>query len=111
MTQVQHPDFFARAGISGCVSIGIKQAAILAELEFEQITVDIETDFDDAAMFGLGAESAAPLETRLLIQIETAEPEPKVNKLIDEVLERDPWFLALREAQSVKLKTAIVGKV
>jgi len=104
------PGFFARAGIAGCVSIGIKQAAILAELEFEQVTVDIETDFDDAAMFGLGTESAAPLETRLSIQIQTAEPEPKVIKMIDEVLERDPWFLALREAQSVKLMTAIVGE-
>lgn len=105
------PGFFARAGIAGCVSIGIKQAAILAELEFEQVTVDIETDFDDAAMFGLGTESAAPLETRLSIQIETTEPEAKVIKLIDEVMERDPWFLALREAQSVKLKMAIVDKV
>jgi len=105
------PGFFARAGIAGCVSIGIKQAAILAELEFEQVIVDIETDFDEAAIFGLGAESAAPLETRLSIQIETTELESDVNKLIDEVLERDPWFLALREAQSVKFKTTVVGEV
>lgn len=104
------PGFYARAGIAGCVSIGIKQAAVLADLEFEQVTVDIETDFDDSAIFGLGTQSAAPLETRLSIRIETTEPEAVVNKLIDEVLERDPWFLALREAQSAKIKTTIVGE-
>jgi uncharacterized OsmC-like protein len=104
------PGFFARAGIAGCVSIGIKQAAILADLEFDQVTVDIETDFDDAAMFGIGTGSAAPLETRLSIHVETTETEAEVTRLIDEVLERDPWFLALREAQTVKLKTTVLGE-
>lgn len=102
------PGFFARAGIAGCVSIGIKQAAILEHLEFAKVTVDIETDFDDAAMFGLGAASAAPLETRLSIQIETAEPQSKVQELVETVLERDPWFLALREAQSVVANTIVL---
>lgn len=103
------PGFYARAGIAGCVSIGIKEAAILAGLVFDKITVDIETDFDDGAAFGLGTASAAPLETRLAIRIETDVPEAKVSALIDEVLGKDPWYLALRNAQSVKPNVIVEG--
>lgn len=97
------PGFFGRAGVAGCVSIGIKQAAIKEGLDLNSVTVGIETDFDDAAPFGLGNNSAAPLETRLSIQMETSEPGEKVRDLVDRVLEMDPWFLALRDAQNVKI--------
>lgn len=103
------PGFFARAGISGCVSMGIKEAAILAGLVFDKVTVDIETDFDDGAALGLGTASAAPLETRLAVRIETDVPEAEVSALIDKVLGMDPWFLALRDAQSVKAQVIVEG--
>lgn len=96
------PGFFGRAGIAGCVAMGIKQAAILAELVFDNVRVDIENDFDDGAVYGLGTCSAGPLETRLAIRIETAVPEAEVAALVENVLQRDPWFLALRDAQVVK---------
>lgn len=101
------PGFFARAGIAGCVSIGIKQTAILAGLDFDTVRVDIETDFDDGAMFGLGTASAAPLETRLTVHIETSVPEPEVSALVEKALERDPWFLALRDAQVTTVCTEV----
>lgn len=103
------PGFFARAGIAGCVSMGIKQAAILAGLVLDKVTVDIETDFDDGALFDLGTASAAPLETRLVIRIETDVPEAEVSALIDKVLGMDPWFLALRDEQSVKTQIIVEG--
>jgi len=96
------PGFFARAGIAGCVSMGIKQTAILAGVVFETVTVDIETDFDDSAMWGLGNASAGPLETRLAIRISTSLPEPEVLALIEKALGMDPWYLALLNAQVVK---------
>ncbi|MEM7172944.1 MAG: OsmC family protein [Pseudomonadota bacterium] len=103
------PGFFGRAGIAGCVSIGIKEAAIMAGLAFDRVSVDIETDFDDSASFGLGTASAAPLETRLTIHIKTAVPASEVSALIDQVLGRDPWFLALRDAQAVKTQIQVQG--
>ena len=96
------PGFFGRAAVAGCVAMGIKQAAILAELVFDNVRVDIENDFDDGAVYGMGTCSAGPLETRLAIRIETAVPEAEVTALVENVLQRDPWFLALRDAQVVK---------
>lgn len=96
------PGFFGRAGIAGCVSIGIKYAAVMAGMVFDKVTVDIETDFNDAASMGLGEANAAPLETRLTIRIETTVAEPEVTALVNKLLEMDPWFLALRDPQCVK---------
>jgi uncharacterized OsmC-like protein len=101
------PGFFARAGIAGCVSMGIKLAAVMAGVVFDTVAVEIETDFDDRATFGLGTASAAPLETRLAIRIEASVPESKVFALVEKALSMDPWYLALRDAQCVKFDTVV----
>lgn len=95
------PGFFARAGIVGCVAIAIKMSATRAGLTFRKVVVDVETDFDDLAIFGLGNSSAAPTETRVNIEIDSDEDIMKINALVERTLEMDPWFLALRDPQRV----------
>ena len=63
-------------------------------------------DFDDSAMFGIGENTAAPLNTRLLIKIVSEEGQEKLQNLVDRVLEMDPYFLALRDSQSCLLYTS-----
>ncbi len=101
------PGFFARAGIAGCVSMGIKQLAVRESLVVDSIAVDIETDFDDGATLGAGESSAAPLETRLSIRVETEAAESDVIALVDRVLATDPWYLALRDAQTVRTRVTV----
>lgn len=96
------PGFYARTAIVGCVGMGIKMLAAREGLSFHSMTVTVETDFDDSALFGLGSASAAPLETRVNIHIESAEDPAVIRALVNRVLEMDPWFLALRDAQVVR---------
>lgn len=103
------PGFFARAGIAGCVSMGIKQTAVMAGAVFDSVAVDIETDFDDKASMGLSTASAAPIETRLTIRIKSNLPESEVSALVDKAIGMDPWFLALRDAQRVKFNLKVEG--
>lgn len=101
------PGFFARAGIAGCVSIGIKQTAVMAGAVFDSVTVDIETDFDDSAMMGLGDALAGPIETRLAIRISSRLPDAEVSALVKKALGMDPWYLALRDTQNVKFNVVV----
>ena len=96
------PGFYARAGIAGCISIGIKMQAARAGYEFRSVRVGVETDFDDLAFYKLGGSSAAPLESRLTIEVDCDLDAEQLESFIADVLERDSWFLALRDAQSVK---------
>ena len=49
----------------------------------------------------MGSNSAAPLATRLAITITTDHEEADIQKLVAQVLEKDTFFLALRDAQAV----------
>lgn len=95
------PGFFGRTAIAGCVAIAVKMHAAREGLRLNRVDVAVEMDFDDAALFGIGEGSAAPLDTRLFIEIETNADSDIVNDLVSRVLEMDPWFLALRDPQNV----------
>lgn len=102
------PGFLARASIAGCVSMGIKQAAVKEGLVIDSVSVDIEMDFSEGVSLGFGEDSAAPLETRFFIRIDTDSPESEVVALVDRALEKDTFFLALRDAQSVKTNVSVI---
>ncbi len=103
------PGFFGRAAIVGCVGIAVKMLAAREGLVFRAVTVTVENDFDNAALMGLSRRSAAPLETRLQIEIETDEEDATVGDLIERALTNDPWYLALRDAQVVRHKTRVAN--
>jgi uncharacterized OsmC-like protein len=95
------PGFFIRAGLAGCVAVGIKLTATREGVAIDAIDVDLEMDFDDGAMFGVGSNTAAPLETRFTITLQSSAPWEEVTAIVDRALAADPYFLALRDAQSV----------
>lgn len=96
------PGFYARSAIVGCVAIGIKMLAVREGLVVEKMTVTVETDFDDAALMGLGANPAGPMRTRVIVDIESREDPARIAGVVNRALERDPWFLALRDAHVVE---------
>ena len=49
----------------------------------------------------MGSNSAAPLATRLLITVNTDHEESDIQALVAQVLEKDTFFLALRDEQAV----------
>ena len=96
------PGFYARSAIVGCVGIGIKMLAVREGLSFDRMVITVETDFDDAALMGLGSNPAGPMRTRVIVDIESSEDPARIAEVVNRTLERDPWFLALRDAQVVE---------
>jgi uncharacterized OsmC-like protein len=95
------PGFFVRAGLIGCVAIGIKMTAAREGIPLESVDVDVEMDFDDGALFGLGDNTAAPLETRLTITLKSLAPWAAVEEMARRALAADTFYLAFRDAQRV----------
>jgi hypothetical protein len=65
------------------------------------VDVDVEMDFDDRALFGLGDNTAAPLETRLTVTLKSPAPRTVVEEMARRALAADTYYLALRDAQRV----------
>jgi len=98
------PGFHARTAIAGCIAIGIKMTAVRFGIDLKSVKVDVEMDFDDAAIFGMGEASAAPLRTRIGIRLKSDVQPEQLQELIKAALEADPYYLALRDPQNVETK-------
>lgn len=103
------PGFFGRAGVVGCVAIATKMTAAREGLVLRKVDVEVETDFDDLALFGLGSSTAAPTETRVTVIIDSDEDAATLSSLVERVLEMDPWFLALRDRQRVRPEVRVIA--
>ena len=101
------PGFFARAAVAGCVGIAVKMLAAREGVPFVRVDVAVETDFDDAALFGIGPGSAAPTETRVSVEIVTDAERAVIDDIVARALAMDPWFLALREPQRVATSVSV----
>ncbi len=95
------PSFLARAAIGSCVAIAIKMLAATRGLTFDAVHVTVETDFDDRGLFGIAGSPAPPLATHISIAIDTDATEAQAAAIVETALARDPWFLALRDPQTV----------
>lgn len=101
------PGFFARAAIAGCVAIGIKMTAARLGIEIRSVSVDLEMEFDNSAIFGMGEATAAPLVTRLAIALESEAGQDVLESLVETALKADPYFLALRDPQHVETRISV----
>jgi uncharacterized OsmC-like protein len=102
------PGFYFRAALAGCIAIGIKMTAARQGIALDAVDIDIEMDFDDSALIGMGTNSAAPLETRFTIRLRSPAAAERLRALVETALAADPFFLALRDAQ--KVKTDVVAE-
>ena len=99
------PGFFARAAVVGCVSIAVKMTAAREGLDVRTVDVKIDVDCDDLAIFALGGGDAGTLESRIAIMVETSEPDDIIADLTNRALAHAPWFLGLKEANTVIVET------
>lgn len=101
------PGFLAKAGLAGCIAIGVKMTAARKGIDIRSVDVRLETDSDDLAIFGIGDNSAAPRETRIMLDLSSTAPDVVIQELVTRVLQCSPWFLALRDPQNVTVKTTV----
>lgn len=101
------PSFYARAAIASCVAIAIKMHAANEGHTFREVVVSVTTDMYDLALWGIGPYGAAPVATEILIMISTDSSPESVQAIVDTALDRDPWFLALRDKQAVGAEVMI----
>ena len=93
-----NPGVYIRAGMASCLAILIKMTAGQMGLDLQRIDVALEMDFDNAA----DAPTPAPLDTRFRVGVETDASKAMLADLLDRSLSIDPFFVALRDAQSVQ---------
>ena len=105
------PGYFGRAAICGCLAIGIKMTAARENMHLEAVRVEIEQDWDNRGMLAMDGASPVPQDTRISIEVESPDDEKKLEEMVIRALALDPWFLAYRDAQPVRMAVSVGGAV
>ena len=96
------PGFFGRAGLIGCVAMGIKIAAATARVPLDKVTVDVEMDWDSRGMFGTVNAPPDPVSTRLIISVQSPASKAIVQQIIEEGLRNDTWLQIALKPQKIE---------
>jgi len=95
------PGFLGRSAIAGCLAIGIKMTAAQAGIPVESVEVEIEMDWDDRGLLGMGDAPAGCLGSRLRIAVDSTAPEAAVRAMVDDAMVNSPWLSTFIEPQNV----------
>ncbi len=101
------PGFYGRAAIISCIAIGIKITAVRAGVVLDKIAVDIDMDWDNLGIFGINNVSAGPIESRIVVRIQSEANTADVEEVVATALKNDPWLLAFSDPQALVPKIIV----
>lgn len=84
------PGVLERAALGSCLAMGYSQWAALLEVPVDNITVEVESDFDARGMFGIDDQPPGFTCLRYRVTIESPAPTADVEEVIDEADAHSP---------------------
>lgn len=84
------PGVLERAALGSCLAIGYSKWAAYMEVPIDSIEVEVESDIDARASFGLGQEKPGYSEIRYNVHVSSEAPEEEVRKVLDEADRHSP---------------------
>jgi uncharacterized OsmC-like protein len=88
------PGVYGRAALGSCLAIGYMMRAGALGIPIQSLSVEIQADFDDGALFGTSPDTVRPgySEVRYIVSLETAAETSQVMELLDEAERHSPYL-------------------
>jgi len=96
------PGVLGRAALGSCIAIGFVYEASRAGLDVSAVEVEVETDFDDGAMFGTSDAPPGYLQVRYVISVESTASEEELQWVADAAALRTPYLDVFGRAQDIE---------
>ncbi|HEY8733997.1 MAG TPA: OsmC family protein [Puia sp.] len=96
------PGVYGRAALGSCLAIGYMMRASTMGICIQSLSVEIQADFDDGALFGTSPDTVSPgySEVRYIISVETEAEESLVMELLDEADRHSPYLNVFSRPQT-----------
>jgi len=101
------PGVLGRAALGSCVAIGFVLEAARAGVPVESVEVEVETDFDDGALFGVSDAPPGYLEVRYEIQVVSTASDEELQKVAEASDARSPYLDVFGRAQTLRRSLVI----
>lgn len=93
------PGVYGRGAFGSCLAIGYMMRAARAGVPIASLTVDVEADYDDGALFGTVDTPAGYSEVRYTVTVESAANEEDILRVLDEAEAASPYLDVFSRAQ------------
>ena len=104
------PGVFGRTALGSCLAIGYARWAARQGIQFDEIEVEIQADYDAAGEYGIGDRSPGYGQVRYVVRIETEADERDVVRLLDEADSHSPWLDVFEHPVEVRREVEIRRK-
>jgi uncharacterized OsmC-like protein len=102
------PGVLGRAALGSCLAITYMLHAAKLGVPIASLEVEVQTDYDDGALFGVGTSPPGYFEVRYAVTVESPAPESDVQRVIDEGDAHGPYLDVFSRAQECRRTVRIV---
>jgi uncharacterized OsmC-like protein len=103
------PGVLMRAALGSCLAIGYATWAAVRGVPIDSLEVEVETDGDARAQFGLADEPPGYRAVRCRVRVSSPAPEEEVLRVLDEADARSPVLDDFRRPLPVSREVSIVA--
>lgn len=105
------PGVYGRAALGSCLAIGYMMHASKKNIKVDALSVEIQADYDDGAMFGTTTGiPAGYLEVRYSVTIESDADEKQILQMLDEADSHSPYLDVFSRGQQCVRNVNIISK-
>lgn len=103
------PGVYGRAALGSCLAIGYMMHAARLGVPIASLEVEVQADFDDGALYGVGDSPPGYLEVRYIVTVQSSAPEVDVLRVLDEGDAHSPYLDVFSRAQTCRRIARITG--
>jgi len=93
------PGVYGRGAFGSCLAIGYMMRAAREGVVIDSLTVDVEADYDDGALFGTVDAPAGYSEVRYTVTVESHANKADILRVLDEADAMSPYLDVFSRAQ------------
>src|SRR5262249_3179329 len=93
------PGMYGRAALAASLAIGYAMRAARAGIVLDNLEVEVQSDYDQAPLFGVSDQPAGYSEVRFTVRFSCPLPEAEVLAILDDADAHSPYLDVFRRAQ------------
>jgi uncharacterized OsmC-like protein len=103
------PGVYGRAALGSCLAMACVQWAAKLDTPLEGIEVEVQTDADEAGVYGVADVPAGYTQVRCIVTVRSSAPEDQIRRLLDVATERCLFWDVFQRALDVRREVRIVA--
>jgi uncharacterized OsmC-like protein len=102
------PGVFGRAAFGSCLAVCYMMHAAKLGVPITSIDIEVQADYDNGALFGVGTSAPGYSEVRYTVTVESPASESDIMRVLDEGDAHSPYLDIFRNARDCRRFVSIV---